>query len=314
MVERLSGAEDKSEGDYKSVLFNAGKAPQLAVSFAQPAQVHIKHEGKRLAVEFGFKGDLQVALAPEDIEQKKAVLSGIADIDKALGGHEWAAAESKLKDFNEKVAQRSPQAQEAAQKFAAQLAAALSAAQADAAKELQNMRDSTNADVIARGKQSLQRIADAWKGSQHETDFNDGLAEADKLNAKFADADAEKKADEYFKQAQTYFDKKIYNVAVSFLKVKILNDPVLSKTQTAEKAKPILAQIEELQRKQDDLNGVTDKLKNMVKNEVSTGHYYEAIKSIEADIEYKKYKSDLKEIQEFIDDLRKKAANKAPPP
>jgi hypothetical protein len=175
------------------------------------------------------------------------------------------------------------------------------------------MRDANNADAMLRGRQALQRIADGWKGSQHETDFNEGLTEADKLNAKYVDADAEKKADEYFKMAQTYINTKVYNVAISFLKVKILNDPVLSKTPTAEKAKPLLEQIEALQHKQDDLNGVTEKLKNMVKNEVNTGHFLEAVRSIEADIEYKKYKPDLTEIQQFIDDLRKKAANRPAP-
>ena len=306
-TERLAATDDKSVPAVKGVLFNAGKAPQFNLIFAKPVELNLKREGKRRLVEIRFENEVQISMAPEDVEQKQKMQSAVADLRKALAAKEWGGAEEKSAQLKTQYGASFVQAQEETARAAEALDAAWKASQDELAQMLAALQKAPTPELLEKAKQASQRVSDAWKGSAEKTAVLGGItAQIDAIAAVATSVDAEKKAEEALRQAESYMDKKIYTVAISYLKSKILDDPIASKTKAAERAKELLPKAEAAQKKMDDIASISERLKGLAKNYILSKKYNEAIRAIETDPEYKSNRADLTDIQALLDDLRKK--------
>lgn len=308
-VSRVLGTEDKDDSGVKSVLFNAGKAPQFDLVFNKdkPAAIRLKREGKRRLVEIRFENELLVAMAPEDVAQKQEMLAAAAEIKKSADAKEWGAVESKLKAFNDKYSARFAEAKDEAAKIISAKDTAWKTTQDELNRLLSTLQNAPTADLVDKARQTHQRHAEAWKNSENSPALADFLAQIDSIGGKVLNVDAEKKAEESYASAQKNFDAGNFEVTVAILQKSILENPALATTKVAEKAKELLPKAAAAFKRQKDINIIQDNLRAITKNYAAQKKYKEAIQLIESDPEFKANKADLKEIQALLEEWKKKA-------
>ena len=306
-TERILAVEDKTLNAAQGILFNAGKAPQLDVSFARPVEVEIKREGNRRRVTVKFKGEVRLALAPESVAQKQKMAQALADLQKTMEAKQWGEAETKLKAYRDGFAARFPQAKEDYDAIQLKLDAEWKDVQVDIQRALSGLQIVPSGANANTAVETVNRHRVKWRGvADKEAELSENLKRIDAIRQAGEGTEVEKKAEGHLREAQSYYDRKVYNVAISILKVKIVNDPELSKTKAAEKAKQLLQQAEATQQKQDDINRIQDKLREKIKAFEGAKDYKGAIEKIEKDAEYQQYKNELPEIDAKLNDLKRK--------
>lgn len=304
-AEHLLATDDKVVAGVKSVLFNTGKTPQLNMVFEKPVELNLKREGKRRLVEVRFDKEVQVSMSPEDVEQRTKMQAAVAELKKALNARDWGGAEAKAKALTEQFA-NFQQAQDEVKVAKEALDAAFKSAMAELQKIDDSLKAAYNNELRDNARATIQRHADAWKGSDEKlAAMAAPKASIEATIAKNAENAAEGQAQEALKMAKNYYDKKIFNVALSFID-KILNDPVMSKTKAGDDARQLRSDIEKGSRRAEDLRGITTKLKDLADPLFKQGKINEGIRVIETDPEYKANKADLTEINDYIEEWRKK--------
>jgi hypothetical protein len=307
--ERIGASEgNRTLEGIEEVLFNAGKAPQLDLTFAKPADIELRREGKRRCVVINFKAEMQVALAPESVGQKRGMTAAMSDLRKAADDKRWGDVEAKVKPFRETYASRFVQAREEAARVAGLLDAAWQGAQGEVREaEAIMMRSGGGADAGAAALAVVDRVAKAWAGAPA-----DRLAQFDEARNRIKifikdkeSKDVEKEAEKQLALAQQYFDRKIYNVSRAMLQ-KLIDDATLGKTETAKKAKELLTQVETKERRAGELTAIQDDLRAKVKNYLLMNEYKNAIDAVEHDKRYQDNRNDLNEINALLEQWRKK--------
>ncbi|MCY3024040.1 MAG: hypothetical protein NTW87_34100 [Planctomycetota bacterium] len=152
------------------------------------------------------------------------------------------------------------------------------------------------------------RYEAAWAGAGPERlePLKKALAQVEAMVAAVGNRKAEDDAEALYKLAETYYNNKSYMVARSILTVKLINDPVNSKTKAAEKAKELLPKVEAADRRRQEVTAVEERLRNKTRNYLLTNDYKAAIEAIEKDVEYIRNKDDLPQIKALLDDWRKR--------
>ncbi|HYG76381.1 MAG TPA: FHA domain-containing protein [Planctomycetota bacterium] len=303
----LSADSEKSFTDVQEVLFNAGKAPQFDLAFTKPAHVEIRREGTRRKVVIQFKGDVQVALAPESILRKQQMQAAVGDLQRAMDARKWGEAEGKIKALKENYGALFPQAQSEAQKAADVLEAARKAAQVEINSGFDALKAGQSAAAVNALKDTINRHAQAWAGSSHEAEFTDKLKLADEVAKAGDSTKAEEQAEKMYGEAERYFNIKAYPVAISILRKRILEDPTGQKTKVVDKAKELLAKAEAADQRAQELNAISARLREKSKNYLLTNDYKGAILAIEKDTEYQANRADLQAINDLLAEWKKKA-------
>ena len=312
--ERVAAAEgNRTLEGIEELLFNAGKLPQLDLLFsAKPANVDLRREGKRRCVTISFSGELQVALAAESVGQKRQMEAALGELRKAMTDKHWGDADARLKPFRDTFASRFLLAREETARANGLLDSEWRKMQDDVRILLAAVQAAPNADAANAAlvplRAAVERHKQAWAGAEAErlAPLDGALAQADVLLRGHQDKGAEKDAEKWLKDAETYYEKKVYAVARSILTVKIINDPALGKTKAAGKAKELLPKVEAAERRQLELRNINDRLVAKTRNYIQMEKYKEAIEVVEKDKEYQDNRAELTDLTKLLDEWRKK--------
>ncbi|MGD0089557.1 MAG: FHA domain-containing protein [Planctomycetota bacterium] len=304
-VEQIPLAEGaKSLTGIEELLFNASKPLQLDLLFAKPTDVELKREGKRCAVTISLKGEMQVALGPESVGQKRAMLAGLNEIQKCLESSRFGEAEVKQKAFRDAYAARFPQAREECGKLQGQIDNEWTKMDKEVRKAVDVVAQLKTPEAADAAKKTIERYQKQWEGSSRLGWVPETLAKIDAYVAIAVVDKDEKEAEKLYRNAEKFIATKVYNVALSLMK-KILDD--YPKTKTAEKVKEQMPKVEAEKRRMEYLNNLQDRLRNKTKNYLLANDFKGAINAIEKDPEYQENKKDLNEINELLDQWKKRA-------
>jgi len=102
-------------------------------------------------------------------------------------------------------------------------------------------------------------------------------------------------------------DSKVYPVAISYITVKLLGNPLYAKTKAAGKAKELLDQCQAAQARAQKISETESRLLRDVENYEKAGSFKKAIEIIEQDPDYKQLKNDLPNVTDKLEKLKKKA-------
>ena len=307
--EKIGGKENKSFTGVREVLFNFGKTPQLDLALPSGADVDIKHQGNRCQVTVKFASDLSFSFAPESMGQKNAMNELASALKKSLTNKQWGDAESKMKGLRDKFGDRFPQAKEDVADAQHKLDDAWREAKEEIERQIQTLKEVKNADALDAAKKAAERHKGVWVGSDHIPEIDGYLAAMKSIGNEGANEKNEAEAERLLANAQTMFDRKIYAVAKSVLEVKIINDPTLSKTKAAEKAKVLWQKCIDASARAEELNILESRLMRDIDTYEKAGNIKRAIDITEKDAEYQKNKKDLTKVNDKLEDLKKKLNN-----
>jgi len=307
VTDRMQASDaEKTFNDVQEILFNAGKTPQFDLAFTKPATVELRREGTRRKVIIQFKGDMQVALAPESIARKQQMQSAVNEVARSLESRKWGESEAKIKVLKDSYGALFPQAQDEARKAGDKLEAAWKAAQDELKTGFDALKVAQSAAAVNAFKEAINRHVQAWSGSPRADELAEKLKLVDEV-AKAADTvKAEELAEKMYGEAERYFKNKAYPVAISILRKRILEDPVGQKTKVVAKATKLLAEAEAAKDRAQELNSLSDRLREKTKNYLLTNDYKGAINAVEKDDEYQSNRNDLQQINDLLTDWRKK--------
>jgi pSer/pThr/pTyr-binding forkhead associated (FHA) protein len=304
-VEHLSPAENKTFTGAREVLFNAGKSPLFDLMLPNGAEVDIKHQGARCQVTIRFGSELAFSFAPDSMGQKAALKDLIDALRKQYTNKQWGDAEIKIKELRDKFADRYQEARDEATEAQHKLDEGWRASKEEIERMIQALKEQNNTEAADAAKKAVDRHKKAWTGSEHMPELDGYMANIQSLRNEGDTNKNEADAERLLAKAQDMVDKKIWPVAKSILEVKIINDPVLSKTKTAEKAKVLWQKCIDAAERQEYLNTLENKLLNDESNWEKAKNYKRAIEVIEKDPGYQKNKDDLPKIKDKLDDLKR---------
>jgi len=307
-TQRITSADAaQSIGGADEMLFNAGKSPQLNIAFAKPADVELRREGNRRAVIISFRGELQLAIAPESQAQKKQMLALIEGLQTSLNVKRWGDAEVKLAQLKQQYKARFPQAAEESSRADTVIDKAWKNAQDEVQRSMDNVKTlkTTAAGNLARD--TITRHATEWTGSERAPQLTANLPIVADILKEGDAMKAEDEAEKLYNQAEDMYNKKVYAVAVSILRVKILNDKVNKDTKVAKKAQELLDKCEIGDRRMRDLRVVEEALNDKVKNYLLTNDYKGAVDAVEKDKGYQDNRADLPQINQKLEEWKRKA-------
>jgi pSer/pThr/pTyr-binding forkhead associated (FHA) protein len=308
-IDKVSKDEDKTVQNVREILFNSGKNPQLDVMFSDPSEVEFKRDGKRRRVTIYFQGKIGASFASESVGQKKAAEQVIKDLQQAIANKKWSDAEAKVKELNEKFADRIPEAKDEATLRSKQIDEAWRDATTVIRDKIKSEQLVTNHDTAAAAIQTIERYQAEWTKSSHEQDLKAFMDEAKGIEkagmTQQLEPAAEKELGEIKNLAKV---PALYSVAKAKLQNDFLNpEAVYSKTKCAEKAKDFLAQLEKDHEQQKTLDALSDRLINVVANPfIQAGKYQEAIQAVENDQQYQQNKDSLPEVTKQLTEWRGK--------
>jgi len=306
--DRMASADaEKTFSDVQEVLFNAGKSPQFDLAFPKPVSLEIKREGARRKVTIQFKGEVQLALAPESLIRKQQMLAAAADLQKTMEArNKWGEAEAKMKALRDTFGTQFQQARDDAAKAKDVIEGEWKKTQDEVVRALDALKLVQTQNVINTSKETINRHIQAWTPSDHVTELNEKLQLIDELAKSGNVAKAEEEAEKMYGEAERYFGIKQYSVAISILKRKILEDKDGQKTKAAEKAKELLAKAEAAEQRNQELNAISARLREKSKNYLLTNDYKAAIDAIEKDKEYQDNRLELKAIEDLLKEWKTK--------
>ena len=304
-VERLGPTENKTFSGVKEVLFNAGKSPLFDLTLPNGAEVDIKHQGARCQVTIRFGSELAFGFAPDSMGQKSALKDLIDALRKAYTNKQWGDAEIKMKELRDKFSDRYQEARDEAAEAQRRLDDGWRASKEEIERMIQALKEQNNAEAADAAKKSVERHKKAWTGSEHLPELDGYMANIQSLSNEGDKEKNEAEATRLLGKAQDMVDKKIWPVAKSILEVKIINDPVLSKTKAAEKAKALWQKCIDASARQEELNNLENKLLNDSSNWEKAKNYKRAIEVIEKDPGYQKNKDELPKIKDKLEELKK---------
>lgn len=307
-TQRITSADAaQSIGGAEELLFNAGKVPQLNITFAKPADVEMKREGNRRMVTISFRGELQLAIAPESQAQKKQMLALIEGLQTSLNVKRWGDAEAKLAQLKQQYKARFPAAAEESARADGVIDKAWKNAQDEVQRSMENVKTLKTTASGNLARDTITRHATEWTGSERASQLTANLPLVADILKEGDAMKAEEEAEKHFAQAEDLYNKKIYPVAISILRVKILNDKINKDTKAAKKAQELIDKCEIGQRRQRDLTVVEETLRDKVKNYLLTNDYKGAIDAVEKDKSFQDNRADLPQINQLLEDWKRKA-------
>jgi hypothetical protein len=304
--ETVQGMEgSKSLSGVRELLFNAGKAPQLDLVFASPVDVELKREGNRRAVQIRFKGEVQVALAPESMGQKLQMLAAVADLGKLMDAKKWGEAEEKVKTLRTDFGGRFPQARVEAGRVQGILDSEWRKGQDEIRIAIGVVQVTPTAEQAAVAKGIIARHRQYWAGNaQRQQQLSETEKLIDNTVAAQSDKKTEAEADRLLKQAEEYWIRNVFVVSRSLLE-RIVRD--FPETKAAKRAKELLPQVEAKERRSQELRVIEDRLQRKANNYLVLKDYKGAIDAVEKDKEFQDNKNDLPSLRQALDDWKKKA-------
>jgi len=307
-AQRITSADAmQSIGGVEELLFNAGKTPQLNITFAKPVDVELKREGARRNVTISFRGELQLAIAPESQAQKKQMLALIEALQTSLNVKRWGDAEAKLAQLKQQYKARFPQAAEESTRADSVIDKAWTNAKEEVQRSIDNVKTLKTSASGNLAKDTITRHATEWTGSERASQLTANLPIIADLLKEGDAMKAEDEAAKLFAQAEEMHRKGVYAVAMSILRVKILNDKINKNTKVAAEAQKLLDKCEIGERRQRDLRVIEEKLNEKVKNYLLTSDYKSAIDAVEKDKEYQDNRADLPQINTKLEDWKRRA-------
>jgi pSer/pThr/pTyr-binding forkhead associated (FHA) protein len=305
--DRMAAADgEKQFSDVQEVLFNAGKTPQFDLAFPKPVSLEIKREGARRKVTIQFKGEVQLAFAPESIVRKQQMVAAAADIRKSMEAKKWGDVEAKTKTFSDCFGSQFAQAKDEVASIREKIDAEWKDTQTKVGQAIEALKLVQTPKVIETSKETISRHIQMWTPGDHVTELEEKLKLIDELAKAGGVAKAEEEAEKMYTEAERYFGNRAYTVAISILKKKILEDAAGQKTKAAEKAKDLLAKAEAAEQRQQELNAISARLREKSKNYLLTNDFKGAVDAIEKDKEYQDNRADLKAIEDLLKDWKSK--------
>jgi len=298
---RIAGAQE--------VLFNAGKTPQLYLHFSSPVLFQTRREGRRRLVWISFKGELEMAMAPENVSQKQKVMALLKDLDKALRDKTWGRVWKLAQKIETKNRGQFPEAQDAVSRAREKYEAAFAPVDEELKRQLNLMREFKSAKIAKVVREKIQSMLPPWAGTPHRLDFQNALAEVEAMEKTGVSEQQEAAAQKDLVRAQRSFKvggDSLF-VCISLCK-KILR--TYPKTKAAEEARELKAKAEKAKKKYDLLMGITDRLKDKVKPYIIAKDYIGAVKIIRAEKQYQDHAHELKEISDLLRAWTQKAQEK----
>src|SRR5205823_3628090 len=153
-----------------------------------------------------------------------------AALQKTLEGKRWGETEKKLADFRERYAAEFPQARD----DSAQAQIKLEKQWMDAEEETQQISalllqpdSALSPAALQTARDTLAKHSGAWQGSAHGEELANASKQLEARAKGIESGRAEAEAEKTVKLAEDYINRKAYAVAISILKVKIVNDPQL---------------------------------------------------------------------------------------
>ncbi|HYF49460.1 MAG TPA: FHA domain-containing protein [Planctomycetota bacterium] len=302
-LERLQPSEDKHLQGIRGVLFNAGKSPQLDLSFEKPVDIDLKREGAIRRVAITFKGELRLALAPESVQQKQKLTNAIADLQRALEAQRFGEAEGKVKALRDAFANRFPLAKEEADRATERLDNEWKNAREEIDRAIRPLETVATTTGVQAAKDTIQRYVLMWSASDKAATLKTDLERVNALEKSGQNQVAENAAADLLTKAENQFKSGAPNVALSFLK-KLQRD--YPNTAAAKKAAELLPKYEAAKQREDDLRRMTEDLMDLIKADEIAKDYKAAILKIEKSKEYQQNKADLPDVEKKLQDLRKK--------
>ncbi len=304
--ERIGSTENKNFTGVREVLFNFGKTPQLDLALPNGAEVDIKHQGSRCQVTIKFASELAFSFAPESTGQKNAMQDASNALKKSLTNKQWGDAEAKMKTLRDKFGDRFPQAKEDVADAQHKLDDGWRESKEEIERMLQTLKEMKNTDAADAAKKCVDRHKATWTGSEHLPELDGYLATIKSVTNEGDAAKNEEEAGRLLAKAQTMFDNKIYTVAKSVLEVKIINDPVLSKTKTAAQAKVLWQKCIDAATRAEELNNTENRLFKEIENWEKSGNIKKCIDILEKDPAFQKDKAELPKLREKLESLKAK--------
>jgi len=300
--QRLGPNDSKTLAGLQEILFNAGGSPQLYLNFAAPVTFETRREGDRRWIQVQFKGELGVEIAPENVGEKQQFANHSKDLDDAVGRKDWPRVYKLADTIEQKYGNKFPEAKDKVRQARQSFDEAFKAVKEDLDRQIATVKSAPN--TADEALKSLDRQMAPWVGTVKEQDFKDARAQIEKLKTAGANQVKEETAAVKFTSAQNAYAKGTYPVAISLCKL-ILRD--FPDTKAAKEAQDLLARAEADQKKVDELNDITDRLKRKVDAYIKAGDYAEAIKTVTSDADYKKHSLELKELNELLAAWKAKA-------
>ncbi len=288
---------------------------ELVLSFDKPATLSMTPRGEKRELVILLAKNPSLSSAPRSFALEFGSRSARAAADKS------AAFETVFRLFDDRkwdrfpaaargVRRRFPDAADELKKLGSmerQYAKALADARssADAAVKLADDALGVDAWQLAydSGKVKLNKLKSGWTGTPLTGHIDKCLVKLEEGKTRLAKKAREAEARKWLKKAQGPLKTNMWALAKVYA-TKVLND--FADTSAAADAKKIMEMCDTNIKRDEMIIKKEEELLRKIKNYVLNKQYKQAVRMIETDSAYRKYKDEMREIKEKLEDLKAK--------